>query len=204
VTRARRGATKPATRTVTTHAHATSHARQTTTVVLEQEADAPERAHETLDRVLEKVSPVVAPKPSAAVRAAPAPPMLRTARVVSMAPGKIEIAFRGTPRSIAAELGDGVDRELVALAMKNRDVVLVEWAEGATPVVVGVVQTRIPAEISLKADKITIEAEQELTLRSGTAAMRLREDGDVEVVGSRIAIASRGLFRLVGRMLRLN
>jgi hypothetical protein len=33
------------------------------------------------------------------------------------------------------------------------------------------------------------------------AAIRV---GDVELVGSRIRAASRGLFRLVGRMLRLN
>ena len=34
--------------------------------------------------------------------------------------------------------------------------------------------------------------------------MRIREDGDVEIVGSRIAAMSRGLFRLVGRVLQLN
>jgi len=30
------------------------------------------------------------------------------------------------------------------------------------------------------------------------------EDGDVEVVGSRILTMSRGLFRILGRVLRLN
>ena len=41
-------------------------------------------------------------------------------------------------------------------------------------------------------------------LRSGRAALRMRGDGDVELVGSRIATMSRGLYRLVGRVLRLN
>ncbi|MEZ4311015.1 MAG: hypothetical protein R3F14_23480 [Polyangiaceae bacterium] len=43
-----------------------------------------------------------------------------------------------------------------------------------------------------------------MLLRAGRAALRLREDGDVELVGSRISAASRGLFRIVGRILRLN
>jgi hypothetical protein len=70
--------------------------------------------------------------------------------------------------------------------------------------VVGVLQTRIPRELTLKADKIHIDARHELLLRSGRGAMRIRQDGDVELVGSRISAMSRGLFRLVGRVLRLN
>ena len=49
-----------------------------------------------------------------------------------------------------------------------------------------------------------IEAEREILIRSGRGAMRIREDGDIEVVGSRISTMSRGLFRIVGRVLRLN
>ena len=43
-----------------------------------------------------------------------------------------------------------------------------------------------------------------VVLRAGRGALRLREDGDVELVGSRISTMSRGLFRIVGRVLRLN
>jgi hypothetical protein len=71
-------------------------------------------------------------------------------------------------------------------------------------VIVGVVQTRVPREVTLKASTITLEAEREILLRAGRSALRLREDGDVELVGSRIVTASRGLLRLVGKMLRLN
>jgi hypothetical protein len=39
---------------------------------------------------------------------------------------------------------------------------------------------------------------------AGRGAIRIRGDGDIEIVGSRISAASRGLFRLVGRILRLN
>ncbi len=70
--------------------------------------------------------------------------------------------------------------------------------------VVGVLQTKIPTELILKAKKLHLEGEQEVLLRSGRGAMRIRQDGDVEIVGSRIAAMSPGLFRLVGRVLRLN
>ena len=69
---------------------------------------------------------------------------------------------------------------------------------------VGVLQTRSPREIHLKAAVVHIEGDEEVLIRSGRAALRIRQDGDVEIVGSRIHAASRGLFRLVGRILRLN
>ncbi len=56
----------------------------------------------------------------------------------------------------------------------------------------------------LSAGTVTIEGEREVMIRAGRSAIRLREDGDIEIVGSRISAASRGLFRLVGRILRLN
>jgi hypothetical protein len=50
---------------------------------------------------------------------------------------------------------------------------------------------------------VVLEGEREILLRSGRGAIRIREDGDIEVVGSRISAASRELFRIVGRLLRL-
>ena len=76
---------------------------------------------------------------------------------------------------------------------------------GAVPIVVGMVQTKAaPETLELRADRIVIEAGKELLLRSGRGALRIREDGDVELVGSRISTVSRGLFRVVGKILRLN
>jgi hypothetical protein len=82
--------------------------------------------------------------------------------------------------------------------------VLVEMVEGEEPLVVAVLHTRKPREIRLKAATIQIEGDEEVLLRAGRGAIRIRSDGDIEVVGSRISAASRGLFRIVGRMLRLN
>jgi hypothetical protein len=113
--------------------------------------------------------------------AAPAASSLAMARVVSMGP-PIKILLRGAVDPVDAELDDGVDHRLV----------------------VGLLQRKSPERITLKAAQVVIEGEREVLLKSGSAALRLREDGDVELVGSRIVSASRGLFRLVGRVLRLN
>jgi hypothetical protein len=82
--------------------------------------------------------------------------------------------------------------------------VLVEIDPILGPLVVGVVQRRVPAKVEIRGETVVIEAEREILLRTGRGAMRIREDGDIEVVGSRISTMSRGLFRIVGRVLRLN
>ena len=128
---------------------------------------------------------------------------LGMARIVSMGP-PLRIAFRGSTAPIVAELDEGVDCELVAWAMRENERVLVERSRHAPPLVVGLVQRKTPSLLTLKAAHVVIEGEREVLLKSGLAALRLREDGDVELVGSRIVSASRGLYRLVGRVLRLN
>ena len=92
---------------------------------------------------------------------------------------------------------------MLELAQRNGDAVFVEETTDKL-LIVGVMQTRLAREVHFVADKILLDAAQEVVIRAGRAAIRLREDGDVELVGSRISAASRGLFRLVGRILRLN
>jgi len=107
--------------------------------------------------------------------------------------------YPGMVRHQLVELG-----YLASAHAASGDSVLVEVAEGEAPLVVGVLHTRRPREIKLKAGIVEIEGEEEVVIRSGRGAIRIRADGDIEVVGSRISAASRGLFRIVGRMLRLN
>jgi len=144
----------------------------------------------------------------AAPRSEPHPvasaPSLRTARVLSVRGREAQIAYRGRGAAAAATIDDGVDQELVARALAGGDRVLVEADPELGPVIVGVVQTRVPDTIEIKARKVVLEADEELLLRAGRGALRIREDGDVELVGSRISTLSRGLFRIVGRVLRLN
>ncbi|WP_437313953.1 hypothetical protein [Sorangium sp. So ce385] len=146
------------------------------------------------------------PEPQPAPRRASVAPAAgtRTARVLAVAGRSATIVLRGAPAAVEAELAPEVDPEVIADALDNGDSVLVECCEGEAPLVVAALATRKPRELRLQATTIHIEAEDEVLLRSGHGAVRIRQDGDIEVIGSRISAASRGLFRLVGRILRLN
>jgi hypothetical protein len=153
-------------------------------------------AHVALDEIL--------PTPAGPRPAAPAVAGIRTARVTGLTGRRAKITFRGHPAPVDATVAPEVDPAVVADAVDNGDSVLVEVAPGEAPLVVGVLHTRRPRAIRLKASTIEIEGDEEVVVRSGRGALRIRADGDVEVVGSRISAASRGLFRIVGRILRLN
>ncbi len=129
---------------------------------------------------------------------------IRSARVVQMLGRTAMLTFRGHSAPIEATLAPEVEPEVISDACKNGDNVLVELERGQEPLVVGVLQTRRPREVHIKAESVHIEGEKEVIFKSGRGALRIREDGDIELVGSRISAASRGLFRIVGRLLRLN
>ncbi|EYE99972.1 Hypothetical protein CAP_2051 [Chondromyces apiculatus DSM 436] len=134
----------------------------------------------------------------------PPPVAIRTARVVWMAGRRAKVELRGMSTAIDASIAPEVDPGVITDAVENGDAVLVETAPEMVPVIVGVLHTRRPRELKLKAGSIQIEGDEEVLLRAGRAAIRIRADGDVEVVGGRISASSRGLFRIVGRILRLN
>jgi hypothetical protein len=158
-----------------------------------------------VEEMLAKAS-LEAPAPAEPVtRSVPQLGGVRTARLVAVEGRRATVALRGR-REVLAEIAPEVDPEIVADALAQGDSVLLEpgEGEGELPLIVGVLQTRRPREIRLKAAIVHIEGDEEVLLRSGRGAVRIRSDGDIEVVGSRISAASRGLFRIVGRMLRLN
>jgi hypothetical protein len=173
----------------------------------EAEAGAPSTSQPgAVDQLLAAVDLPAAPAARPAVPAGlPAAPVLRTARIEALSPGGARVSFRGAAEPVEADLDEGVDQALVEQAFARGDRVLLE-VDAATgeAIVVGVVQTRLPDKLELRAGEVIIDADREVVLRAGRAALRLREDGDVELVGSRIVTMSRGLFRLVGRVLRLN
>ncbi|MDI1443562.1 hypothetical protein [Polyangium sp. 6x1] len=167
---------------------------------VEEAVEAPAHAPESPRLSLEELLPGSSPVQTSRNR----PPFLCSARLVSLEGRRATVTWRGTTEPVEAHVAPEVEEELLVLALRNRDGVLVEVGDEGSPVIVGVLQTRLPREIHISADKVSIDAAEELVLRAGRAALRLREDGDVELVGSRISAASRGLFRLVGRILRLN
>lgn len=131
---------------------------------------------------------------------------VRTARLVAVRGREGDVLFRRAHRPTTCEVAPEVEGALLEEALKHGGSVLVEedGAADVLPTIVGVIATRLPRAVELKGTTVTIEAERELLLRSGRGAIRIREDGDIEVVGTRISATSRGLFRLVGRLLRLN
>lgn len=190
-----------------------ARANDSAAAVLETAAETEERTEAAaeaplLDEILQAArlaSPVDQPARGQPARGPHAAvPALRTARVLAVDGKTAQIAYRGRGEGVPARIDEGVDRELVARAMAGNEAVLVEADPEIGPVIVGVVQTRVPDTLELKARKVVLEADEELLLRSGRGALRIREDGDVELVGSRISTLSRGLFRIVGRVLRLN
>jgi len=174
----------------------------------EREAAAPQLPDEERRLSLEDLLAVSAVPDAAPHADAAATPTtvagVRTARVLRVAGRSATIALRGATVPVQAEIAPEVDPEIIADAAADGGSVLIELGEGETPLVVAALQTRKPREIRLRATTIHIEGDQEVLLRSGRGAVRIREDGDIEVVGSRISAASRGLFRIVGRLLRLN
>lgn len=161
-----------------------------------------------LERVLARVS-AEPPPPSQKRLAKPREPAaivpgLRTARVVTAAGRAAEVLFRGEHLTVTAAVSEEVDAEVLKRAADNRDAVLIEVTLNGPPLIVGVIQTKMPKTISLKGTTVEIEADREILLKTKRGALRIREDGDIELVGSRIMAMSRGLFRIVGKMLRLN
>ena len=177
----------------------------------EEVAGTDSRLQELLDKVADTPAPSADPSSVTATLADQASPVadltgvvMRTATPLRVRGRSVELQIRGVAEPVDGQLGPGVSQELVVQAARNRDAVVLECVAGEPPLVVGVLQRTIPAELTIKATKLHLVGEQEVLLRSGRGAMRIRQDGDVEIVGSRISAMSRGLFRLVGRVLRLN
>jgi hypothetical protein len=82
--------------------------------------------------------------------------------------------------------------------------VLVETLPEMGSTVIGMIQTRPLTDLLLEAETITLAAKKDITLVAGRSALRLRENGHVELVGTRISQISSGVLKLVGRLLRLN
>lgn len=151
-----------------------------------------------LDRLLDQVESQPVPA------ALPSPPRLALVRGERLVGQAVLVRPRSGAESLEAEIGDELDRALLGDAIRDGQLLLAEWPESGPPVVVGVVQTRPPSRLHFAAEEIALDASRELLLRSGAAALRLRASGEVELVGSRISAVSRGVMRLIGRLLRLN
>ena len=112
--------------------------------------------------------------------------------------------YRGDLVDTLVRIAPEVDRGLLELAARTGESVLVETGADGVPLVIGMLQTRPVGDLLLQATTITLAATKDITLVAGRAALRLRENGHVELVGTRISTISSGVLKLVGRLLRLN
>jgi hypothetical protein len=129
---------------------------------------------------------------------------MRSAQLISVDGRQATINLRGEPAPMLADVASEVEDELLALALKNGDSVLVEFVPNTRPLLVGMLQTRVAREFHVAAEEVHLKAAKVLVLRAGRAALKLHEDGEVELLGTKINAVSRGLFKIVGRVLRLN
>jgi len=157
-------------------------------------AEGDEERRRVLGRLLELVDP---PEPIAAEH--DWPPGLHAVRVVGRVAQAVVVESSDGRLRGRAELAPFVDGRL--LDGEEQRVALVE-ARALRLTLVGFLQTTVTT--SLRGQNVEIDAEHELVLRSGRAALRLRADGTVELIGTRISAVSRGVLRLLGRALRLN
>lgn len=106
-------------------------------------------------------------------------------------------------RKISAKPLPQLDRSVIDDAIADRQLVLLS-PSGGKLTVIGSICTSKPKTLKFEAEHLELTGTKSVLLKSGRAALELRQDGNVELVGSRISAVSRGLFRIVGRMLRLN
>jgi hypothetical protein len=130
-------------------------------------------------------------------------PGLHIGSLVSVTGRSAIVALDG--REHEAALAEHVEVEFLRAALDAAEPVLLQSVRGPGLTIMGVLQGlqgRFPSR--LVGDRVLVTGESEVVVRSGKSALRLREDGVVDLIGARISASSRGLLRLVGRALRLN
>jgi hypothetical protein len=155
---------------------------------------------------------VASDKRATKLRALPTPAVRRaaltTAHVHAVEEGAIVLALGGA--LVRATLDASVHPTVMEGARARQERVLVEEAADGTLVVLGALRTQPTPGIdaadayTIKAQRITLEAGEELTLTAKTAAIAIRAIGEVETYAERIVSRAEGVHKLIGRMLRLN
>lgn len=158
---------------------------------------------------------VATDKRTARLQAVPAPaprraglPALTTAHVHAIEDGVVVLALGGA--LVRARLDAPVHPTVIEGARARQERVLVEEAADGALVVIGALRTQptpgvdVAEAYTIKAQRITLEAGEELSLTARTAAIAIRAIGEVETYAERIVSRAEGVHKIIGRMLRLN
>jgi hypothetical protein len=109
-----------------------------------------------------------------------------------------------------ATLDPSVHPVVVEGAFRRGERVLVERGRSGAVVILGALRTQPTPGIDaadayvIEAKRVSVEAGEEITLSTRTAAVVLRAIGEVETYADRILSRAEGVHKIVGRMLRLN
>jgi hypothetical protein len=132
---------------------------------------------------------------------------LAIARIVEIDHDGVTLDVGG--RRARAAVDPTVHRAVLETARERSEMVLVtRGASGLS--VVGALRTQPTAgiepvdELTLKARRISIDADEEIQIRSGAAIIAVRAVGEVETYADRIISRAEELQKIVARMLRLN
>lgn len=155
---------------------------------------------------------VASDKRAGKLRAVPAPAVRRagltTAHVHAVEERTVVLALSGA--LVRATLDASVHPTVMEGARARQERVLVEESADGTLVVLGALRTQptpgidVADAYTIKAQRITLEAGEELSLTAKTAAIAIRAIGEVETYAERIVSRAEGVHKLIGRMLRLN
>lgn len=170
-------------------------------------ADASSRSNAALapDEGAAEVSPLLA---SIAARPSPRPRAeIALARVVAWDGARLLLEV--DERTVEASRDRNLHPNVLDTALRTGEVVLVSEREGRFTVM-GALRTQptpgidVGEEFHIRADRIRVAAEKELSLSAVAATVVLRAAGEVETYADRIVSRAEQLHKIVGRMLRLN
>lgn len=155
--------------------------------------------------------------PSSRARAGSAAAVLGRIAEVDEA-GAVNVEVPGTPGARAARLAVRLSPEELRAARETGGsaVLVFENGDPALPIIVGLVQTTLPAraptppaaaqviEADVDGKRVRITAQDEIVLECGSASITLRRNGRVVVRGTYVESYSDGTNRIKGGQVRIN
>lgn len=134
-------------------------------------------------------------------------PGLHAAHLEMASERSFRIRLLGGQR-VLARLGDGVERELVEQCLRSNQLVIVTATE-TDVLILGALQTqrtfhREPdGTLMIESKRVEVRAEDEVQLRSGASAVKLREDGRVRINGHRMVLDVDTNVRVLSALVEL-
>lgn len=135
-------------------------------------------------------------------------PALATALVHEIGDEGVVVALGGA--LVRATLDRSVSPVVIEGARDRGERVLVEEGADGALVVLGALRAQptpgidVAESYAIKAKRVSVEAEDEISLAAQTAALVLRAAGEVETYADRILSRAESVHKIIGRMLRLN